>query len=201
MKQKQELPHFYIGKSYGGNQDWMPDPRMRTGGCGALTTCDICMDLALHHGREELYPYDLNNLTRKDYIQFGMVMKPYLRPRNTGIKDLEVYMEGADRYFTDSGAGDISMKGISGELPYETARDEIRHQIDTGLPVSCLILNHQNPGFDFFEWHWFLINGYEEWNEYFYIKAVTYGSPYWLSLSQLWDTGRKEKGGIVTFEL
>lgn len=201
MKQKRELPHFYIGKTYGGNQNWMPDPWMHIGGCGALTTCDVCLDLALHHGRRELYPYDPNNLSRKDYIRFGMVMKPYLKPRNTGIKDLETYIDGAGKYFADAGAGDISMKGISGTRSYETARDEIRYQIDAGMPVSYLMLNHRNPSFDFFEWHWFLVNGYEEWHEHFYIKAVTYGSPYWLSLSDLWDTGREEKGGIVTFRL
>lgn len=197
--QKRELPHFYIGKTYGGNQNWMPDPWMHLGGCGALTTCDVCLDLALHRGRRELYPYDPDRLTRRDYIRFGMVMKPYLKPRNTGIKDLETYMEGAGRYLQDAGAGDISMRGISGDLPYERARDEIRYQIDGGMPISYLMLNHRDPGFDFFEWHWFLVNGYRERGDQFLIKAVTYGSPYWLPLARLWDTGREEKGGIVVF--
>ena len=195
-----ELPHFHIGSSYGGNQDWMIDSWMHIGGCGALTTCDICLDFALYKGRKELYPYDRNHLTRRDYIRFGMKMKPYLKPRNTGIKDLETYINGAGDYLKDAGASDISMKGLSGKEPYETARDTIKKQIDAETPVSYLMLNHRSSDFDFFQWHWFLVNGYGQWQDYFYIKAVTYGSAHWLPLRELWNTGMEEKGGIVIFE-
>ena len=34
---RQELQHFHIGDSYGGNQDWFPTFMMRIGGCGAET--------------------------------------------------------------------------------------------------------------------------------------------------------------------
>lgn len=195
-----ELPYFHIGQSYGGNQNWMLDPWMHIGGCGALTTCDICLYFALHRGRKELYPYDLSHLTRRDYIRFGMKMKPYLKPRSTGIKDLDTYICGAEGYLRDAGAADIFMKGISGKEPYETAKDQIKRQIDMGNPISYLMLNHHNPDFDFFQWHWFLVNGYGQWKDYFYIKAVTYGSTHWLPLRELWDTGMTEKGGIVIFE-
>ena len=32
---KRELDHFYIGRSYGGNQDWFRTFMMRLGGCAA----------------------------------------------------------------------------------------------------------------------------------------------------------------------
>ena len=37
---KRELEHFYIGYSYGGNQDWFRTFMMRIGGCGAETVGD-----------------------------------------------------------------------------------------------------------------------------------------------------------------
>lgn len=37
---KHELPYFYIGSAYGGNQDWLTDRMMNLGGCAAVTACD-----------------------------------------------------------------------------------------------------------------------------------------------------------------
>ena len=61
-------------------------------------------------------------------------------------------------------------------------------------------LGHQiDKEFDFFQWHWFLVNGYEETADTFKIKAATYGKAHWMDLGRLWDTGYDHKGGIVTF--
>ena len=75
-----ELEYFKIGSAYGGCQDWFSDYMMRIGGCGALTACDSCIYFDLYRGTQ-LYPYDVNRLTKADYIRFGIEMKPYLRPR------------------------------------------------------------------------------------------------------------------------
>lgn len=50
-------------------------------------------------------------------------------------------------------------------------------------------------------WHWFLINGYDDSDGKFLVKAVTYGGWRWLELRELWDTGYSRKGGFVIYEL
>lgn len=198
---KKELKYFNIGKSYGGNQRWMLDPSMHMGGCAALTTCDAFIQMARHKGRSDLYPYDASNVIKKEYKKFGRFMKLYLRPRETGIKDLDTYMDGVRQYLSDTEITDVALRGISGEEKLETAVFAIRSSIDKGIPVSYLMLKHQNKKFNFFEWHWFLVVGYEEKEGMFYIKVATYGKKHWLCLNELWDTGCEEKGGIVIFEL
>ena len=56
---EKKLDFFYIGESYGGNQDWCFDHMMQLGGCGAITACDSSIYLALHHGKKSLYSGNL----------------------------------------------------------------------------------------------------------------------------------------------
>ena len=173
---------------------------MHIGGCAALTTCDVMIYCALHKGKPELYPHDIKNLSRKDYKKFGMFMKLYLQPRKGGIKDLETFMNGVKLYLEDSDAEYAKLRALDGHESFEMARDNIKAQIDNEIPVAYLMLKHQDKKFDFFEWHWFLVNGYEEKEDGFYIKVATYGAAHWLKLDELWDTGFDEKGGVVFFE-
>ena len=198
---RQELDYFNIDKGYGGNQRWMRDWWMHIGGCAALTTCDALIYCALHKGKPEYYPYDLKNITKKDYKKFGMSMKLYLQPRMGGIKELDTFIKGARYYMEDSEICDLNVYGLEGTEPFESARDGIRNNIDAGMPVAYLMLKHHDKKFDFFEWHWFLVNGYEEKEDGFYIKVATYGAAHWLKLDELWDTGFEEKGGLVLFEM
>lgn len=108
---KKELTYFRIEGGYGGNQDWFRDPMMHLGGCAAVTACDICIYLALRLGMRELYPFDLKELSRKDYIRFSRIMKPYLRPRMSGIDRLEIYTEGFGAYLNDAFAGRYAAAG------------------------------------------------------------------------------------------
>ncbi|MDO5415052.1 MAG: hypothetical protein Q4F78_06260 [Bacillota bacterium] len=197
---RRELEYFNIDKSYGGNQRWMRDWWMHIGGCAALTTCDVLIYCALHRGKPELYPYDLKDLNRKDYKKFGMFMKLYLQPRKGGIKELDTFINGVKLYLEDSDAEYIKLRALAGTESFETARESIKAQLDSGMPAAYLMLKHKDKKFDFFEWHWFVVNGYEENKDGFYIKAATYGAAHWLKLDELWDTGFDEKGGVVFFE-
>ena len=67
--------------------------------------------------------------------------------------------------------------------------------------MPYLMLKHQDKKFSFFEWHWFLVTGYEERESTLYIKAATYGKEHWLKLEELWNTGFEEKGGVVLMEI
>lgn len=194
---KKELPYFTIGGSFGGNQSWFLDPWMHIGGCGALTMCDFLIYEAVCRGRKECYSFDSSNLSKKDYKRFGMEVKPYLRPRESGIKDLKTWIDGAVLYLEDSEIEGFSLEALDGGAPYEEAEAQVRAAIDGDLPVPMLMLKHRDPKFDFFEWHWFPLIGYEDREEEFYVKTATYGKAHWLPFRKLWDTGELEKGGLV----
>ena len=141
---RRELEHFYIGNSYGGNQDWFRSFMMRLGGCGAETACDSSLYFAIHMGIKDAYPFDADNLTREDYVDFAHMMEKYLWPRMSGIHKLSTYIEGYSKYLKDRGVDSIRMTELSGSEPYEEAAGALRRQIDSGYPVPMLILNHKD---------------------------------------------------------
>ena len=221
---RKELEHFYIGEALGGSQDWFMDPFMELGGCGAVTACDTCIWLARSQGPEWLYPFALQNLSRAEFLHFGRVMKPYLRPRSGGINRLDLYMRGFSSYLRgraeawrqehpaecrnlsnvdDSAPRMLRMTGFSGDRPADEAWDAVIRQIDAGFPVPILVLRHKDPELKDFVWHWFLLIGYsdEESEETprRHVKAVTYGEWAWVDFDQLWDTGYEQKGGLVLY--
>ncbi|MBO6041286.1 MAG: hypothetical protein J6P58_08740 [Oscillospiraceae bacterium] len=198
---KHELEHFYIGDSYGGNQDWFPTFMMRIGGCGAETARDSSVYFALHRGLTKSAPENVEGMTREDYVRFAYKMKPYLSPRRTGIDRLDIYVDGYARYLRDCGETSLGMTSLDGTAPYETARETIVRQIDRGYPVPTLILNHRNKAFRDYVWHWFLINGYDTGNDTFLVKAVTYSKYEWLNLRELWDSGYERRGGFVLYHI
>ena len=198
---RKELEHFRIGNSYGGNQDWFRTFMMRIGGCGAETACDSCLYFAIHMGFNKLYPYDLSEINRKSYVDFAHLMEKYLWPRMSGINRLDIYTEGLGKYFTDCGEDRITMDTLDGTETAETAAAAIIRQIDSGYPVPTLILNHKDRRMKDFNWHWFLINGYDEREDGLWVKTVTYSSYLWVSLGQLWETGHKMRGGLVLYRV
>ncbi len=62
-------------------------------------------------------------------------------------------------------------------------------------------MKHKDPRFEDFTWHWFMITGYEEKEDIFMIKAVSYGQWQWLDFKALWDTGYEQKGGLIIYEV
>ena len=109
-------------------------------------------------------------------------------------------MDGVSLYLEDENAGYIKLRALDGHESFDTAKRALKEQINEGLPAAYLMLKHQDKKFDFFEWHWFVVNGYEEKVDGFYIKVATYGAAHWLKLDELWETGFDERGGIVFFE-
>lgn len=199
---KHELEHFYVEDSYGGNQDWFRSFMMRIGGCAAETACDSSLYFAIHKGVKKMYPFfDLETITRESYVGFAHLMEPYLKPRISGINSLEIYIKGYSAYLDHRGFKGLEMYGLSGEEPYDEAETAVREQIDAGYPIPTLILNHRNKALSDYVWHWFLINGYDDSDGKFLVKAVTYGGWRWLELRELWDTGYSRKGGFVIYEL
>lgn len=200
---KRELDYFTIEGTYGGNQEWFTNIVMNIGGCAAATACDCCIYLALRKGVTALYPYAVHELTKKDYVAFSQKMKPYIKPRVSGVKKIEWFIDGFGKYIEDVNvAGDgsvgLDMEAFPGERSYEEARNMVRGQIDEGYPVPCLLLRHKMAEkYKDYIWHWFLLVGYEDTGEDFLVKTATYGGSDVFSLRELWDTGCSEKGGLV----
>ena len=196
---KKELEYFYIENSYGGNQEWFGEMSMRLGGCGAETAIEICIYSDKYFGTK-LCPLDINNLTKKDYAAFGSIMKAYLHPRLRGIDRLDIFTEGFARYLADKNSNTI-LAEFEGSNSFEKAKEALKKQIDKGFPIAYLCLNHSDRRFKEYQWHWFIINGYEEKGENIFVKAVTYSNYEWLDFRRLWNTEKAYKGGMVFTDL
>ena len=197
---KLELDYPMIEGAPGGNQDWFTDRMMKLGGCGAVCACDSAVFFARSRGLARAYPFDAERLTKADYLAFSRIMKPYLRPRWSGIDRPEIYLAGFARYLSDRGAAGISMSALSGAAPLAVARAAIEGRLQKGLPVPCLGLTHKNKAFRDYEWHWFMLAGFDTDGADELVQAVTYGEKRWLSLAALWDTGSARRGGLVLYD-
>ncbi len=197
---KKELPHFNVGPAYGGAQDWCPTYWMSIGGCGAITACDCSIFFELFKGKTGLYQHDKTAISKEDYVDFAYRMEPYLRPREGGIDTLDIYIDGFTKYLHDHGVTDIDLSPWSGDSSLEDTKAVIRKQIDMDWPIPCLTLKHEHPAMDDYVWHWYILNGYEDFNDTLMVKVVTYGRWRWLDLDMLWSTGYDRKGGLILFK-
>lgn len=197
---RKELDYYKIGNEIGFSQDYFGDFWLRLGGCACVTAMDMCIYFDKMYREKKLYPFDRNNISIRDYIDFSKTMKPYLRPRWSGIDRLEIYIEGVNKFLNDKEYAKLKISGISGDESYEKAKQSLKNQIDKGIPVPILTLRHKNKKYNFYEWHWYNLAGYEEKDDILYAKAVTYGKFEWLNFKELWDTGFTKKGGLIIFK-
>ena len=172
---------------------------MRMGGCAAETACDSSIYFALHRSVSGIAPDNASALSKKDYVRFAYVMKPYLFPRAHGVDRVETYIDGYERYLRDRGETRLRMTPLPGAAPVAAAREAVAGQIDRGYPIPMLVLRHRDRQYADYVWHWFLINGYADSEDGFPVKAVTYGSYQWLDLDGLWNTGFGKRGGLVLY--
>lgn len=199
---QKELDYFWIGKSYGGNQDWFTTVMMRIGGCAAETACDSCVYFAKVLGKKYLYPYSVKKIKKEEYVAFSNIMKPFIRPRLGGVSRLEWYTKGFERYLWSLGEKQIQLKTVDGHAPLQTAMEAVKRQIDEKLPVPCLTLKHKNPNLEDYVWHWFLLIGYRDFEDGKkpMVKTVTYSEAEWIYFDDLWDTGYEQRGGLILYD-
>lgn len=192
---RKELPHYRIGSSYGGNQEFFDGFMMKIGGCAAETAMECCIYLDKYCGTH-LCPMDTAHITLDEYKKIAQIMKPYLHPRMSGIDKLSIYLEGFGAYLKERNCP-LTLEGVEGDTDITEAKRLLVAQIENDLPVPYLCLNHNNRRFKEYEWHWFLINGYEQFEDKLMVKAVTYSTFEWLDFDELWNTQRSRKGGFI----
>ncbi|MDO4280465.1 MAG: hypothetical protein Q4C56_02435 [Peptococcaceae bacterium] len=194
------LNYYTVDGALGWSQDWFRDWWMHVGGCAAVTACDLSILLARDHGLRALYPFDAGEISRADYLAFAKIMKPYLKPRFSGIDKLSIYTEGLGRYAADRGVK-LPLVALEGDAPWQEAARLLRRQIDTDLVVPFLLLHHQDKALDDWQWHWFNLAGYDTATGRLQVRAITYGAEHWLDFQNLWETGKDRKGGLVIVDL
>lgn len=194
---QKELDYFRIDGSLGGQQTWFNGAMMRNGGCAVASACDVCIYMAKTQNALNLYPFDINNITKEDYVKFSEIMKPYLRPRMTGIYKLTTYVRGFLGYLRGIGEANISVIPFKGEEPVDKAAAIIKQQIDNNIPIPFLMLRNKNNDLADYVWHWFIIAGYKKTDDGLYVRAITYGTEKWLRFRDIWNTGYSLKGGMI----
>ena len=196
-----ELDYFWVGEEYGGRQSLLPDVIMRFAGCAAVTACDSLIYMTLYKNLKNLCPFSTDQLRGRDYVAFFKTVKPYLRPRLMGINRLEIFVAAFKKILKEHGTFILDVLPWSGDHDEQDTVNTIRQQIDRGFLIPYLLLHHKNPNFENYEWHWFLLTGYDEKPDgRFLVKAVTYGAYEWLDFAKLWNTGYDRKGGLILFK-
>ena len=195
-----ELDYFWVGEEYGGRQSLLPDMIMRFAGCAAVTACDSLIYMTLYKNLKNLCPFSTDQLRGRDYVAFFKTVKPYLRPRLMGINRLEIFVVAFKKFLKEHGTFFLDVLPWSGDHDEQNTVETIKQQIDRGFLIPYLLLHHKNPNFENYEWHWFLLTGYDEKPDgRFLVKAVTYGAYEWLDFAKLWNTGYDRKGGLILF--
>ena len=198
---RKELDYFWVGEEYGGRQSLLPDFIMRFAGCAAVTACDSLIYMTLYKNLKNLCPFSTDQLRGRDYVAFFKTVKPYLRPRLMGINRLEIFVAAFKKFLKEHGTFFLDVLPWSGDHDEQDTVNTIRQQIDRGFLIPYLLLHHKNPNFENYEWHWFLLTGYDEKPDgRFMVKAVTYGAYEWLDFAKLWNTGYDRKGGLILFK-
>ena len=196
-----ELDYFWVGEEYGGRQSLLPDMIMRFAGCAAVTACDSLIYMTLYKNLKNLCPFSTDQLRGRDYVAFFKTVKPYLRPRLMGINRLEIFVAAFKKFLKEHGTFFLDVMPWSGDHDEQDTVNTIKQQIDRGFLIPYLLLHHKNPNFENYEWHWFLLTGYDEKPDgRFMVKAVTYGAYEWLDFAKLWNTGYDRKGGLILFK-
>ena len=196
-----ELDYFWVGEEYGGRQSLLPDMIMRFAGCAAVTACDSLIYMTLYKNLKNLCPFSTDQLRGRDYVAFFKTVKPYLRPRLMGINRLEIFVAAFKKFLKEHGTFFLDVLPWSGDHDEQNTVKTIKQQIDRGFLIPYLLLHHKNPNFENYEWHWFLLTGYDEKPDgRFLVKAVTYGAYEWLDFAKLWNTGYDRKGGLILFK-
>lgn len=195
-KNSLKIDYFNVEGTPGGNQDWCTDFWMNLGGCGALAACDISICLSQNAGYTRCCPYAPDALTKKQYVDFSMMMKPYIHPRMGGVSKVSIFTEGYEKYLNKQGYK-VKFDICSGENTYEEACAFMKKALEKNLPIAYLLLRHRDKRLKDLNWHWFMITGYQIKEGRIFLYYHTYGEEEEVDFEILWNTGMYRKGGMA----
>lgn len=197
MERELDFPRI-DGRYYGGDQNWYRHWLMRLGGCSTTTACEACICLARQRSdMGVLYPGNPAEISMEDFRNFAETMFDYVHPGIGGLTDLGRYAAMLRSYAASCGA-DVAVDTLGGEADPGQAAAFIRSAVDSGRPVAFLLLQHRDPSFGDFSWHWFSVTGYREAPDGFDILAANLGERHVLPLRPLWQSGFAWKGGLAS---
>lgn len=196
-KEQINIDYFNIEGTPGGNQEWCSDFWMYLGGCAALAACDLSICLSKNLNKKECCPYNPEMMTKKEYVDFAMIMKPYIHPRMGGVSKLSIFTDGYGRYLKDQGYETV-FDVCSGESSFEEACHFVKKTLKRNLPIAFLLLRHRDKSLKDLNWHWFMITGYHIKDNRIILNYHTYGEEQEVDFRLLWNTGMYRKGGMVT---
>ena len=199
MKAKCRIKYFNIEGVPGGSQERCADFWMYLGGCAALAACDQAICLARNYGFTDLYPYPAEDLKKQDYVDFAMIMKPYIHPRVNGVTRLSIFTKGFGKYLNKKDY-EVEFETCSGHEDYGTALEFLKRGLDRNLPIAYLMLRHKDPKFHDLNWHWFSVTGYREAGGRIRIQYHTYGEKLEVDFEDLWKTGMYFRGGMISLK-
>lgn len=197
VEEKFQIDYFEVEGTPGGNQEWCTDFWMYLGGCAALAACDVSICLAKNAGCRECYPFSVNKLTKKQYVQFAMMMKPYIHPRIGGVSRLSIFTKGYGRYLREHGY-EAEFHLCAGDETYEKACTFMKEELKNNLPIPFLLLRHRDKKLKDLNWHWFMITGYTVKDNRMILRYHTYGEVQEVDFETLWNTGMFQKGGMTS---
>ncbi|MEG0585046.1 MAG: hypothetical protein RR504_01490 [Christensenellaceae bacterium] len=195
---KKEIDFIKIDNEYyGGDQNWHTHKLMKLGGCSAVCACETCMYLAkTRPDLKSLYPFDIQNLTKQDFLKFFEIMFQFLHPGIGGLTSIDKFTRMFKKYLNTTNAK-LEVLTLSGKEDVETAKKFVKNAIDRDVPVMFLMLKHCDFDFDEYEWHWFNITGYEIQDENMTVCFATWGNRHCFNFDKAWQTGKSWKGGMV----
>ena len=192
-----DIDFLDIDGAFGGSQYWFKKPAMYYGGCSTVCACHVAaLAAAKKDGREALCPFDGLAVTKKQFRPFFRDMFKYVYPGPRGMPKISLFEAGLAKYADSKGCA-FDFEGVEGNESYLSAESLITRSIDGGFSPQFLLLNHTDAQIDDIEWHWFSITGYERREGDIEVAFSTWGERRTISLRRLWETGCREKGGVI----
>lgn len=201
-----EIPFLNIDGNYGGDQNWLPEHKMKRGGCSTVVAVEMSSCLKFMDKKyETLSPLD-EHTSKERFIDFSVEMFKYVWPKYRGLPSLDYFEECYNDY-----AKTVNFKPKYEKLDeaesYEAAEAFVKKNIDEGYPIGYLLLEHESRLVFDITWHWFTVTGYEETGDGIDVIFGTWGERCRLPLRHLWNKGNPEKpvmedeeGGLIVIK-
>ena len=127
---------------FGGYQDWFAQKSMRNTGCGTVAAANILTYMAMSGPWfSDLYPYDLDHVTKIDFYNFMNDIAEYVTPAKWGVLP-PVFINGVIDYASDKGIV-LETHMITSNSSLAEVTDFIRVALTGNHPVA--FLDYLNP--------------------------------------------------------